>query len=135
MFFNISESLYETLDELFVKKLPEDPNSFYMSKSLSKYENILDIGYINKYYSNKIRDTGAFFIIINSNFSNCIFAISKTNKIESGIINKLCYSGDELNILWEPGEYPFLQFIKSKDKDKYKDVKKLDFYIKVTTSF
>lgn len=129
------ESLCESLDELFVKKSPEDPYSFRMSKSLSKYENVLGVGYINKYYSNQIRDTGAFFIIINSNFSNSIFAISKTNKKENGIINKLCHSGDELNILWEPGEYPFLQFVKSKDKDKYKDVKKLDFYIKVTTSF
>ena len=124
-FFNI-ESLSESFGELFITKTPKDPGSFYMSTNACG-------GYIR---DSIIRDTGAFFIIINSKFSNAIFAISKTNKIDNGTINKLCGSGNDLNILWEPGEYPYLQFVdKGNSKERYNKTKKLEFYIKVVTSF
>jgi hypothetical protein len=131
-------SLGESFEDIFITKTSKDPESFYMSTSLShlsKYENIIDIGYINTYRCNKIRDTGSYFIIINSKFSNAIFAISKTNIIDNGNINKLSHSGDDIDIIWNPGEYPFLQFVKNKNDDKYNKIKKLEFYIKVITSF
>ncbi len=127
-FFNI-ESLSESFGELFITKTPKDQDSFYMSTNISKYEKT-GVGYINTYYCNTIRDTGAFFIIINSKFANAIFAISKTNRMDNGVINKLCNSGDDLDILWDQGEYPYLQFTCKDNKTK-----KLEFYIKVVTSF
>lgn len=138
LFLESLGELRKSFEDIFVTKTPKDPDSFYMSvliSSLSKYENNISIGYINNYRCNQIRDTGSYFIIINSNFANAIFAISKTNKIDNGVVNKLCHSGDDINILWNPGEYPFLQFIKNKNDDKYHKSRKIDFFIKVITSF
>jgi hypothetical protein len=137
------------IQESFNLKTAKDPESFYMSvriPSLNVYlkETKIDIGYINTYYCKYIRDTGCYFIVINSKFSNVIFAISKTNKKDTGTINKITGSGDEINITWDPGEYPHLQYvINNKNNiplpkvldDKVDKTKKLELYIKVITSF
>jgi hypothetical protein len=139
------------IQESFNLKTAKDPESFYMSVRIpSLKETKIDIGYINTYYCKNIRDTGCYFIVINSKFSNVIFAISKTNKKDTGTINKITGSGHEINITWDPCEYPHVQYVinnknnihlldgkvplptMSLDGDK---TKKLELYIKVITSF
>ena len=125
------------IEESFNLKTAKDPESFYMSAripSLSTRKTEIGIGYINTYYCKNIKDTGSYFIIINSKFSNVIFAISKTNKKDAGTINKITGSGDEINIIWDPCEYPYLQYVTS-NNDIYDKTKKIELYMKVITSF
>jgi hypothetical protein len=125
-------------EETFNTKTAKDPESFCMSvriPSLSIHESKIDIGYINTYYCKNIRDTGSYFIIINSKFSNAIFAISKTNRIDTGTINKVTESGDNINIIWDPCEYPHLHYVVNNKNNICDKTKKLDLYIKVITSF
>lgn len=125
-------------EDTFNIKTAKDPESFCMSvriNPLSIHETKIDIGYINTYYCKYIRDTGTYFIIINSEFSNAIFAISKTNKIDTGVINKVSESGDKINIIWDPFEYPHVQYIINNKNNIYDKTKKLDLYVKVITSF
>lgn len=159
MTFLFNPEFYEeTFSNIFNAK---DPDSFYMYvrvPPLSIHETKIDIGYINTYYCKHIRDTGSYFIIINSKFSNTIFAISKTNKVDNGTINKVCSSGDDINIIWDPFEYPLLQYTLSNSHSNshihshsnshsnsnshihshsnvYDKTKKLQLYIKIITSF
>lgn len=138
MTFLFNPEFYEeTFSNIFNAK---DPDSFYMYARVPplSHETKIDIGYINTYYCKHIRDTGSYFIIINSKFSNTIFAISKTNKVDNGTINKVCSSGDDINIIWDPFEYPLLQYTLSNSNSHsnvYDKTKKLQLYIKIITSF
>lgn len=138
MTFLFNPEFYEeTFSNIFNAK---DPDSFYMYARVPplSHETKIDIGYINTYYCKHIRDTGSYFIIINSKFSNTIFAISKTNKVDNGTINKVCSSGDDINIIWDPFEYPLLQYTLSNShshSNVYDKTKKLQLYIKIITSF
>jgi hypothetical protein len=128
----------ESFGDVFNQKTAKDPESFHMSirlPSISIIKKTIEIGYINSYYCKYIRDIGSYFIIINSKFSNAIFAISKTNKTDKGIVNKIVSSGDDINITWDELEYPYLQYIINNNNNVYDKTKRLDFYIKVITSF
>lgn len=98
------------------------------------------IGYITNNKFKKIKKTGSFLIIINSenkNGPNAIYCISKSDELKPGKIQELVRSDglsnkDILDLVWNPNEYPFLR-IKLR-LDDYKEVNNINFYVKVITS-
>ena len=128
---NFFSTIEESFNDLFHYSTPKDPETTVVS--INSHEGTL--GYLTNYRFKNIRDVGSYIIIINSSISNAIFAISKTNKRDNGLIVNLCSTGNKLNLRWNPGEYPYLECEKYEyNKDRSKN-KKIDFYIKIITSF
>lgn len=142
-FFSFGENFKETPENTFKIEFETDDISSFRKNINTIYH----IGYINKY----IRDTGSFIVIINSdqqNSTNAIFCISRSNKLNQGYVNKLIGSNqnnneDNLEIDWNPGEYPRLVYNKCtknvnrydkslNDKSNYKS--KIIFYIKIIST-
>lgn len=130
-----------SFQELFVgKPKARDDHSFIMDISVNKYRTIETVGYINSTRYSKMRDTGCYFIIVNSyesNGSNAIFCISKSDPYSVGTVRTLVESnntfGDTFELEWNPGEFPLLSY--HYRKYDHRSDRRIFFVIKVITSF
>ena len=139
---------FSFFDEIFNNPTSDDPDVKILSlrvrnsnDSMLRYlgSTTLTISYLN---NNKftIRDTGAYFVTINSYFKNgpnAIYCISRSVSSEQGIVKELVSSkggnGESFELDWNPYEYPVLS-IKLKLND-YKQDQSLNFFVKITGSF
>lgn len=108
--------------------------------SLLRYLNstTFTVGYINNRFK-KIRETGSFIIIVNSQEKgpNGIYCVSRSDPSKSGSVKELISSngvGDEsLEITWKPYEYPLLKF--KTRLDNYKNKSEINFYVNVISTY
>lgn len=134
-------------NETHVMSVTSDFQNYSYPNSQTFSTKLLNVGYINNYLTNKIKDYGSYIIIVNSENTNgptAIFCISRSNCLSNGSINKLVQSygtnGDCLELDWNPGEYPLLKYnqryIHNSFKDKNKGAQvKINFFVKVLTAF
>lgn len=113
------------------------------SETLNKYLKLMNrvctksinFGYIR----DKLKDTGSYIIIINSQTSggpSAIYTISRSDKLLHGKINKLTFSegvnGDIVEIVWNPGEFPLIKYYyKSVYNSQETKSQKISFLIKI----
>jgi len=101
------------------------------------YTKSINFGYIRD--TSKLKDTGSYIIIINSQTSggpSAIYTISRSDKLLQGKINKLAFSegvnGDIVEIVWNPGEFPLIKYYyKSVFNSEETKSQKISFLIKI----
>jgi hypothetical protein len=115
------------------------------SDTLNKYLKLMNrvytksifFGYIR--HTSKLKDTGSYIIIINSQTTSgpsAIYTISRSNKLSPGNINKLAFSeginGDFVELIWNPGEFPLIKYhYKSVYNSEETKLQKISFLIKI----
>jgi hypothetical protein len=115
------------------------------SETLNKYLKLMNrvniksinFGYIN--HTSKLKDTGSYIIIINSQTTSgpsAIYTISRSDRLLHGNVNKLTFSeginGDVVELVWNPCELPLIKYYyKSLYKSEETKSQKLTFLIKI----
>ena len=142
---------FPVLDTLFTSHPPksDDKDTVTLKIVLSDYKThhpnyrghtTFNMSYINSTKFPNIRDTGAFFVIVNSTErggANAIYCISRGDPSKSGDVNTLVKSNgikdSIIELSWQPFEYPVL----SVDVKLYEYPEKptLYYYVRVISCF